>query len=269
MATRSGIIHCLRAISLRQRFLGFILGVGCVLFLSPAAKAGILDLAWDAPTTNADGTPLTDLWGYRVYFGTSSFGAASAPCGSSFQDVPSPTGSTPGAGEVVTVRLGGLITGTTYFVRVTTVDFGGNESDCSIEATGLAQADPPVPGGDGGGACFVATAAFGSPLAAEVQVLREVRDRALLTHAPGRLLVGAYYRASPPLAELIRQDELLRAVIRGALWPVVWWARLALASPALALAIGGGGLVAGPLLAFLLLRARRARANGRSGRTQP
>lgn len=26
-------------------------------------------LAWDAPTTNADGTPLTDLGGYRIYHG--------------------------------------------------------------------------------------------------------------------------------------------------------------------------------------------------------
>jgi hypothetical protein len=29
-------------------------------------------LTWDAPTTNADGTPLTDLAGYRIYYGTTS-----------------------------------------------------------------------------------------------------------------------------------------------------------------------------------------------------
>ncbi|MGH7407486.1 MAG: CFI-box-CTERM domain-containing protein, partial [Candidatus Methylomirabilales bacterium] len=114
-------------------------------------------------------------------------------------------------------------------------------------------------GGTAQANCMIATAAFGSPLATEVQVLRAFRDRALLTHAPGRVLVAAYYRASPPLAELIRQHEPLRAATRGLLWPVVWWTQFALASPSLALALGGGALLAGGLLPYHLLRVRRAR----------
>ncbi len=35
-------------------------------------SAGDATLSWDPPTTNADGTPLTDLAGYRIYYGTSS-----------------------------------------------------------------------------------------------------------------------------------------------------------------------------------------------------
>lgn len=32
--------------------------------------SGGVTLSWEAPTTNADGTPLTDLAGYRIYYGT-------------------------------------------------------------------------------------------------------------------------------------------------------------------------------------------------------
>ncbi|MCI0370636.1 MAG: fibronectin type III domain-containing protein [candidate division NC10 bacterium] len=148
-----------------------------------------------------------------------------------------------------------LADGTEYCYRVQAFNGVGNSAYSNVDC-GTAT----IGGGGGGGGCFIATAAFGSPLAAEVQLLREFRNRALLTHAPGRVLVAAYYRLSPLLAEQIRQDEALRAVTRGLLWPVVWWAHLALVSPALALALGGGPLVAGPLIALLLRRARRARA---------
>jgi hypothetical protein len=106
-------------------------------------------------------------------------------------------------------------------------------------------------------------------LAAEVRVLREFRDRALLAHAPGQVLVAVYYRVSPPVAAWIRQDEALRAGARGILWPIVWWTQFALAAPTLALAVGGGTLVAGPLLLIWILRRRRPRATTRNMRPWP
>ncbi len=116
-----------------------------------------------------------------------------------------------------------------------------------------------APPSGGGGPCFIATAAYGSPLAHEVKVLRQFRDRHLLTTGLGRVLVAAYYRISPPLAAQIDQHEAVRAAARALLWPVVWWAHLALASPALALVLGGGALLAGGLVPYHLLRAGRAR----------
>jgi hypothetical protein len=36
------------------------------------ATMGALSLSWTAPATNDDGTPISDLAGYRVYYGTAS-----------------------------------------------------------------------------------------------------------------------------------------------------------------------------------------------------
>src|SRR5262245_33884072 len=102
--------------------------------MSPAA-AGILDATWTAPTTNTDGSPLTDLASYRVYYGS---GASPCP-GSTFISVASPTPS-PVSNQTVSFRLSGLVTGTTYSVAVTAIDTSGNESACSPTASAAARA---------------------------------------------------------------------------------------------------------------------------------
>ncbi len=76
--------------------------------------------------------------------------------------------------------------------------------------------------GGGGGGCFIATAAYGSYLEPHVAVLRAFRDRVLLTNAPGRLLVCAYYDTSPPIAAFIARHAAARFGVRLALTPVVW-----------------------------------------------
>ncbi len=69
--------------------------------------------------------------------------------------------------------------------------------------------------------CFIATAAYGTPLAGEVATLRRFRDRCLMGHAPGRALVHAYYQLSPALAACIAPRALLRTLARGLLTPLV------------------------------------------------
>lgn len=68
--------------------------------------------------------------------------------------------------------------------------------------------------GGGGGMCFVATAAYGSPLASEVLMFCRFRDEVLLTSKLGSSLVQIYYFVSPPLALLISKIEFLKAATR-------------------------------------------------------
>lgn len=62
--------------------------------------------------------------------------------------------------------------------------------------------------------CFIATAAYGSPVAPEVMAFRLFRDEVLDRSKPGRLFVKVYYLASPPLASLIRKSGFLRSLAK-------------------------------------------------------
>ncbi len=81
--------------------------------------------------------------------------------------------------------------------------------------------EPVVVGsGGGGGGCFIATAAFGSPLENHVQALRDFRDRHLLTGSIGKAFASLYYTVSPPIADFIAKNRVLRAATRVGLYPV-------------------------------------------------
>jgi|GEM_PF-5829091 len=81
--------------------------------------AYVATLSWNAPTTNADGTLLTDLEGYRVYYGTSSHNYS--------QDID--------VGNVTTYTITNLVSGVTYYFAVTAYDTSGNESNFSNEVS--------------------------------------------------------------------------------------------------------------------------------------
>lgn len=70
--------------------------------------------------------------------------------------------------------------------------------------------------------CFIATAAYGSYLHPDVEVLRDFRDHYLLTNKIGRKFVAWYYQNSPILASTIAGNDSLRTLTRAALTPIVY-----------------------------------------------
>ena len=87
-----------------------------------------------------------------------------------------------------------------------------------LQFTTESSAPPPS-----GGGCFIATAVYGTPTAEQIDVLREFRDCVLLRNTVGSQLVTIYYQVSPPIADFIARNELLRTLVRELLIdPIVW-----------------------------------------------
>jgi uncharacterized Zn finger protein (UPF0148 family) len=70
--------------------------------------------------------------------------------------------------------------------------------------------------------CYIATAAYGTPMAKELKILRDFRDKKLISTHLGRQMVLLYYRTSPPIARIISQSEKMKAVVRYALNPIIY-----------------------------------------------
>lgn len=73
--------------------------------------------------------------------------------------------------------------------------------------------------------CVIATAAFGSELAAPVQLLRDFRDNEIRSTILGSAFMNAfnnwYYSWSPPVARAIATNELAKTVARGLITPLI------------------------------------------------
>lgn len=134
-------------------------------------------------------------------------------------------------------RISGLSNGIPYCVVMANQD-----------ATGIISFFTPLPGTSGGVTvasmctipsqvvgllddkkCFIATAAFGSDMAPEVQSFRDFRNKYLLSHSWGRAFVKMYYKYSPFYAHLIAESEVSKFIVRLALWPLLLFARMSVA----------------------------------------
>ena len=106
----------------------FVIVFIILIFTALHAGANQVDVSWKVPTTNVDGTPLTDLAGFNVYYWQASW------LNPAVVD----------AGNQTVYTLGGLEVGKTYHFAVTAYDASGNESVWSQEA----QATIPNPSGN-------------------------------------------------------------------------------------------------------------------------
>ncbi len=120
------------------------------------------------------------------------------------------------AGERQTIAIEDLLPRLDYSIGIRAYDECGNIG-------GLVVLDAQTPEFAGGtvDACFVATAAYGSLLQHDVDMLRRFRDRFLRTHITGELMVQSYYTFGPALAKLIAPSQTLRRAARAGLAPLV------------------------------------------------
>jgi len=76
-----------------------------------------------------------------------------------------------------------------------------------------------------GGGCLIATAAYGSELAPQVQLLREIRDNAVMSTAPGAAFMTGfnqlYYSFSPTIADMERNNPMFQEMVRVFITPMV------------------------------------------------
>ncbi len=115
----------------------------------------------------------------------------------------------------------GLTKGLRYTYRIRGLNTNGfspysNEASAIPDSGSSGDSNSFFPG------CFIATAAYGTPMAGEVETLRRFRDEHLMKNPMGRVFVSLYYTWSPPAARVISRHPALRAAARTALTPVVY-----------------------------------------------
>ena len=76
-----------------------------------------------------------------------------------------------------------------------------------------------------GGGCLIATAAYGSEMAPQVQMLREIRDNQLMNTESGTAFMGAfnnvYYSFSPVIADYERENPYFKEAVKIAIAPML------------------------------------------------
>jgi hypothetical protein len=76
-----------------------------------------------------------------------------------------------------------------------------------------------------GGGCLIATAAYGSEMAPQVQLLREIRDNQLMNTESGKSFMSGfndlYYTFSPYIADMERESPIFKEIVKAGLTPML------------------------------------------------
>jgi hypothetical protein len=211
--------HSSKSNNLIKKFLFIISGIVLSSLVSSYSFAEDVSLSWDVPTSGG----VVD--GYIVYWSTIS---------GSYNDIDNMDAT----GTSLTIT--DLDAAYEYFFIVKAYNAAGegppSNEICWSKSTGLktlaganttkavSTNDATVSvssGGGSGGGCFIATAAYGSPLESHVMVLRQFRDTYLMKTKLGRAFVQLYYKYSPPIADVIAKHYWMRVVVRWSLTPLV------------------------------------------------
>ena len=172
--------------------------------------------------------------------------------------------------DVWDIRDGVWTLAGTYFSATDTVALEGAMPDTPDEVVPDTPDETTPPGG-----CLIATAAYGSELAPQVQFLREIRDNTLLSTDSGTSFMTGfnqfYYSFSPAVADLERENAIFRDAVRVAITPGLYTLNImtladqnsdasVIAFGLLAIAAMAGIYVAGPVLTVHAIRKRARRA---------
>jgi hypothetical protein len=150
----------------------------------------------------------------------------------------------PGSGYQFASWLGDVDTIADVSAAITTITM---DSSYSISADFQATSSP----------CCTATAAYGTPMAEEIGILRQFRDEYLLTDPLGKTVSDFYYSVSPPIAGFITEHPGLKSIVRAGLVPAIAMSTVAVnTSPAEKVAIVGLLLVVLVVLAVWLIKRR-------------
>ena len=83
----------------------------------------------------------------------------------------------------------------------------------------------PQESSEEGGGCLIATATYGSELAPQVQMLREIRDNQLMNTESGSAFMSgfneAYYSFSPYIADMERESPMFKEIVKAGLTPMI------------------------------------------------
>jgi PKD repeat protein len=112
-----------------------------------------------------------------------------------------------------------------YNISLQVIDDEGEKSAIELTTATIqtaANVGEDDSGGGSDGACFIATAAYGSYMEPHVLSLRRFRDERLMPHRLGRQFVSLYYQYSPPVAQRIQDSPSLRLLTRLSLTPLVF-----------------------------------------------